>query len=328
MKTNKLFHMILLVLCAVLVGGVLSTAYAKTVTIAITAQVASVDDSSNILNGEVQVGQIITGHYVYESTTADTNALPQVGDYWHTVSPYGIVLNMGQRVFKTDPDNVSFLMEMVNDYYAMDNYLLRSYKNLSIPILPNGGIVDHIAWQLDDYTATALADSTLPDVAPVLTAWQSISGLTIQGCVPDFTGMCGFDNLFFIRAQVTDATLVTEGVTVSVDMKPDTLNRNSNGKYVTAYMELRGEYARKDIAFDSIRLSAINGEKLAVPLYASGYAAFGVYDTDTIHDLMVRFDLPTLVHLLPTGNVQLTVSGQFADGTPFEGNDIIRVISR
>jgi hypothetical protein len=145
------------------------------------------------------VGDVITGTYVYESTTPDTSTSPTVGDYWHTTAPFGITLNAGGFVFRTDPNNVNFLVEIVNDHGipAWDNYLLRSYNNIFDRSVPSER-ENHIAWQLDDPTLMALSSDALPTVPPVLSAWQSIFGLTIES-------RSSYDNSFFIRAHVTSA---------------------------------------------------------------------------------------------------------------------------
>jgi hypothetical protein len=164
------------------------------------AQVATVDDFGNALGGAISVGDTIVGQYRYLSTTPDSNALPAVGDYWHSSSPHGITLDIGGFTFETDPDNVRFLVEILNDHTGQDAYLLRSYNNLP---LSNGVSVEHIAWQLDDFTTSALSSAALPTVAPDLSVWQSNFGLTMEGCAsPDPCGFCMYDR-FFIRAHVT-----------------------------------------------------------------------------------------------------------------------------
>jgi hypothetical protein len=178
-------------------------ANAEPISIAITAEVATVDDPGGVLVGAINVGDIITGTYVYESTTADTNPLSTVGDYQHTTTPFGITLNAGGFVFQTDPNNVNFIVEIVNDHGTppSDNYLLRSYNNIFGISVP-GEIENHIAWQLDDPTSTALSSAALPTVPPVLADWQSLFGLTIESRSFSSGGQ------FFIRAHVTSAVLV------------------------------------------------------------------------------------------------------------------------
>lgn len=94
--------------------------------ISITAKVEYVDDLlDNILNGQIAIDDIITGKYIYESSTSDSYPLnPSIGEYWHYNSPCGISLIAGGFFFQTDPDNVKFLVEIINDLNNNDNYLL------------------------------------------------------------------------------------------------------------------------------------------------------------------------------------------------------------
>jgi hypothetical protein len=198
----------MLAVVAVLVGA--GAGHAADVTIAIQGPVVVVTDPAGVLGGTIQAGDIISGTYTYNTATPDANALPTVGDYWHTTSPYGLILTAGGHVFRTARTNVQFLVEIVNDHGtpASDHYLLRSYTNRP---LANGAVVEHIAWQLDDPTLAALSSEALPVGAPVLTDWrQSTFGLTITGCpAEDFNGFsCDGSFDFFIYAYVRSATVI------------------------------------------------------------------------------------------------------------------------
>lgn len=198
-------------LCAGLAALIPGKTWAYPITIDIQAIVRDVADGSGLLGGTIGAGSLITGSYTYESTAPDNNDFPGVGDYWHSQSPYGITLNSGGHTFATDPDRVQFLVEMVNDHYSgFDNYLLRSYKNLDLA----GGVqVEHISWQLDDPTMTALSSEALPLGAPILSDWQQPSpfALTLNGGLPDpdypYPGYYPPGQDFFIRADVTSAIL-------------------------------------------------------------------------------------------------------------------------
>jgi hypothetical protein len=173
------------VVAALGIAGNLAPAHAESVCIAITAPVALVLDVGGFLTGAINVGDVITGTYVYESTTPDTNSLPTVGDYRHTTAPFGITLDAGGFVFRTDPNNVDFVVEIANDHGIppRDNYLLGSSRNIfdiSVPPAPIGPTFNQIGWQLDDPTHAALSSEALPTVPPVLRDWQSIFGLTID----------------------------------------------------------------------------------------------------------------------------------------------------
>jgi hypothetical protein len=102
---------------------------------------------------------------------------------------FGISVNLGQFTAQTDPNNPNFLVEIIDNYQDLDNYLLRSYNNTS-----TGPTVEHISLQLDDPTQTALTSPALPTKPPVLSAWQQPFGFEVRGA-----GSRGF----FIRANMT-----------------------------------------------------------------------------------------------------------------------------
>jgi len=177
---------------------------ATIITINLTAEVTQVDDlADGLLEGQVNVGDTITGSYTYDSTTPDSNPLEAVGSYEHSSPPYGINLSVGGFVFQTDPDNVYFLVTIRNNHLGCDGYSVRSYNNLS---LSNGVWVEHISWQLDDYTATALSSTDLPTTPPVLEDWAySPAQLGIELGSKGYAGLYG---------EVTSVELVPEPGTV------------------------------------------------------------------------------------------------------------------
>lgn len=184
-------------------SGASATPTITDVTILITAQVAQIYDVNDLLNNQIQVGDIVTGYYTYDLTTPNTGSIPQVGDYWHDDLPYGIAVEVNGLDFQTDPNNTEFLVELVNDYNR-DNYLIRSYHNLP---LSDEVLVSHLAWQLDDPTMLALSGVDLPAIEPELTNWQSVFGLTLEGCAVSkwVPGECDTSLTFLVRAHVTSA---------------------------------------------------------------------------------------------------------------------------
>jgi len=156
-------------------------AQATLITIEIEAVVDSVDDEFGYLEAKVSPGDIITGSYTYESRTPDTNPSMHVGDYRHHSAPCGISLTLGGFEFKSDPANLDFTVEIINDSTSgglHDAYGVLSGSNLA---LSNGTIVDHISWWLGDSSATALSSTELPTTAPVLSVWQSRNWLRLDG---------------------------------------------------------------------------------------------------------------------------------------------------
>jgi len=151
--------------------------------------VASISDFGFQLNGSVTNGAAVKGFYVYEDSAIDQNPDSTVGDYRYTNGMFGITVQIGTYVFRSNPDHTDFLLEVVNR--DTDYYLLRSYNNIcSTPLT-----VSHISWQLDNPTGIALSSDQLPKVAPDLSSYASSSpGLQVIG--PDLDG-------FRIRAEIT-----------------------------------------------------------------------------------------------------------------------------
>lgn len=138
--------------------------------------VTYLDDPQFLLDATVTNGAPIEGFYVFDSDVPAPAPEADVGDYWYTNSACGMVVKIGAYVFRTNPRHVNFLIELVNRP-GQDNYLLRSYNNLcSQPLY-----VDHIAWQLDDGSGTALSDVALPLTPPDLGNFTSVFGLTVTG---------------------------------------------------------------------------------------------------------------------------------------------------
>jgi len=106
----------------------------------------------------------------------------------------------------------------------------------------------------------------------------------------------------------------------TVDIDPDTLNLKSNGQLITAYITLPEGYSVEDIVLETVEVEGIPAEW--------GEIQNGV--------LMVKVDRVMVQNTL-TGmidyeegvkfyDIELTVTGELTDGTPFEGNDTIRII--
>lgn len=193
------FTPVLFCFVASLVVGFLTpmSANCARVTIAITATVTVVDDFNNILNASIAVGDTIRGSYSYDSIAVDSNPLPQVGDYYYTTAPSGVRLTVNGLNFRTDPSNVAFLLELVDNYLGRDNYVWHSYNNL-FDISATGMFVsNHLDFQLDDPTQTAISSPALPKNPPRLSDWTQDVGLNITSS--------GDNGSFFIRATVTSA---------------------------------------------------------------------------------------------------------------------------
>lgn len=166
---------------ALLLGATTALAQSSDVTIQISGTMTYVDAPF----ADIAVGTPFTGRFTINTSAPNEGGIPVVGDYWHRSAPYGVAVRIGSHEFKTDPAAVEFLVELVNDYYNLDNFVFHSYRNLPV----NGNSVEFISLQLDDPTQSALsAVSPLWGEPIVLSQWEQPFGLNISGRVPDPTG--------------------------------------------------------------------------------------------------------------------------------------------
>jgi|SRR6185369_12820670 hypothetical protein len=142
-------------------------------------------EDQGVLDGSVTNGAAFEGLYVFDTSfkNSNPNSDPTVGDYWYTNSAFGLVIKVGNFVFRTDPANVDFLIEVVNRP-GQDNYLLLSRNNVCsqrVNVCSQPLLIGYISWQLDDSTGRALTNAVLPVTPPTLSAWQSVFGLNVYG---------------------------------------------------------------------------------------------------------------------------------------------------
>ncbi len=113
-----------------------------------------------------------------------------------------------------------------------------------------------------------------------------------------------------------------------LDIKPDTLNLKSQGKWMTAYIELPVDYNLNDIDINTVCISKI-GDSDITPIYAKSHPTeIGDYDNDGIPDLMVKFDRQKVQEHISedTESLTITVEGKLNDGTTFICSDNVRII--
>ncbi len=279
---------------------------ADIVEIGITAEVIGIDDFGDLLEGKINVGDIITGSYIYDSDTPDLCPSTSGGCYRHYDSPYGIYLSAGEFVFRTDPNNVYFRIGIGDCTYGSDSYFIISYNNLT---LSNGVEVGSIYWQLNDYSCNALSSDALPTTPPVLEDWGDVSQLSIT---------CGYKGTIRIAAEVISVELV-EPIEASVEISPNTLNVQSKGRWISCLIRLPEPYDIADIEPNSVLLEGeIEPDWLRL---------------DEVDDVaVVKFSRQELQDILEqsgvTGLVQLKVTGELTDDTAFEGTDVIRVTNK
>lgn len=185
------------------------SADATLVIVGITAEVTSVADGSGtgLLESRINVGDTITGVYIYDLSTPDSDQWPDSGLYEHDAAPCGITLMVGGLVFMTDPENVDFTVDIRDNagyvWGCEDSYTLESRNNLA---LENDFPVNDISLELRDSSCFALWSDALPTTAPVLEDWET-GFITIQGWRARQYG-------FEIYGNLTSAVLIPEPATI------------------------------------------------------------------------------------------------------------------
>lgn len=133
---------------------------------------------------------------------------------------------------------------------------------------------------------------------------------------PDTDGDCLLDGEedFNKNGKVDPGESNPGAITGSLNIDPDTLNLKSKGKWITAYIELPEGYSVEDIS--EAKLEGIEAEKSEIQVSV----------------LMAKFSRKEVIALIEgmgftlPADVDLKVTGQLNDATPFEGIDTIRVI--
>jgi parallel beta-helix repeat protein len=112
----------------------------------------------------------------------------------------------------------------------------------------------------------------------------------------------------------------------SIDIDPDTLNLDSEGKWITCYIEPTEGIDLTVVDISTIRISEIAGIPVMIP--AEDHPTnIGDHDEDGVPDLMIKFDRNDVQDASWPGDIEITITGELKDGTPFEGYYIIRVIN-
>ena len=107
-------------------------------------------------------------------------------------------------------------------------------------------------------------------------------------------------------------------ISATINIDPDTLNLESEGKWITAYIELPEGYDVNSVEVSTIKLSG----EIPAEMHPAEIAD---YDEDGVSDLMVKFDRAEVMALLSVGEATLTITGEIND-IIFEGSDTVRVI--
>lgn len=139
--------------------------------------------------------------------------------------------------------------------------------------------------------------------------------------------LAGWPALASFRDSAAGPVTISVGtfgtVSATVDIDPDALNPDCQGKYVMAYVELPDRYDVADIDVPTAQLclndACINAQEHPT--------AIGDQDEDGIPDMMVKFSRRAVVALLEgrTGDITFRVRGEIS-GTTFEGTDTTEVL--
>jgi hypothetical protein len=130
----------------------------------------------------------------------------------------------------------------------------------------------------------------------------------------------GLATLMFLGAQVLTPLSRALTIPAEVDITPETLNLNRNGRWITVHIELPKGYNVTDVDESTILL-----EGLFSPEWSN------------VEDgrLMVKFDASGVIDYLwdrlyhmggKAGSIELSVAGQLMDGTQFSGTDKITIM--
>jgi hypothetical protein len=203
---KKFSWTIFAVLLATLLCGFLpAVSSGDLITIGLTGRVDVVGDPQNYFGGQIQINDMVTGTYTYDTSVLDSEPCdPSVGAYWHYNSPCGVSVFISGFNFGTDPNNVRFSVGTGDNYPGLgDIYSFSSRNNLP---LPNGVPVESIIWQITDSTGLALSSDALPTTAPNLDDWDMDYGLNIKGPPREAP--------FGIKVDVTSVKLIPEPATL------------------------------------------------------------------------------------------------------------------
>jgi len=172
------------------------------ITIAIEAVVDYAYDPYGFLGVDIEVGDLMTGTYAYDTGTGDSSPIEGYAAYWYYDAPGSISLSVKGVEFKTDPANVDYRIAISDGYQSRDIYSVRTRNNLP---LASGIVVDEVYWVLEDSRQTAISNDALPTEAPILDDWL-FNRVMING--PDRGPS------FSITGHVTSAAAVPEPATI------------------------------------------------------------------------------------------------------------------
>jgi hypothetical protein len=152
----------------------------------------------------------------------------------------------------------------------------------------------------------------LDDLIDPNLGWTLNTALCINdnGCIVGFGTNPDAEEHAYLLTPISEPLIEAE-----IEIKPKTLNLKSKGKWITCHIWLPEEYDVADVNSYSIFLQ-------------DELEAEWVWFNEQQQLVAARFNRSAVQQLLVPGEVELTVTGELADGTKFTATDKIKVISR
>lgn len=184
---NIHFHSVLAV-CLVLEAP---AAFAAKITVELTGHVTQITDPSNLLGGQVSVGQPMSGSYSYDTSVAeesDTLWTPEWARYPQSSTQASLALTVGTLAFESDPASPSWWFAVdVHDQpsspmspWSASDSLSISYNGGNKPLQQLAIDGSSMTVQFSDFGGSALQSEAMLAGAPDLSVFTSASA-TVQG---------------------------------------------------------------------------------------------------------------------------------------------------
>lgn len=134
--------------------------------------------------------------------------------------------------------------------------------------------------------------------------------------------MLCFSAILLLAFSVLNPTGRAVSLEATVDIKPDTLNVNMRGQWITAYIILPEGYNATDIDQSTILLDDLYKAEWTKTVDA--HTAMAKFNASEVTDYL----LWKLYHMgLERTTIELTVSGQLEHGSQFVGADTITIVN-
>lgn len=171
---------------------------AEMVTIKVSASVTYVDDIGNALNNQMNVGDVITGTYTFDTLTVDLEPAPEMGKYEFATGVGGMsfVVNTLTMASNQNAPTGAYSIDILN-YLGFDAYHVMSYDNLP---LATGASLQEMSINFYDPTGTAHNSDVLTNTAPDLARYENGD---IHGYGRSADGL----NFFNFQAKVNTVTV-------------------------------------------------------------------------------------------------------------------------